>query len=128
MIESRVLDATPGLPKDRDGPVFAEPWQAQAFALTVQLHEAGHFSWSEWVATLSREIAKGGSADAGAPETVYYLHWLAALEKLVAEKGLASAAALAKRKAEWHEAYVATAHGQPVVLGAGHGHEHEHHH
>ena len=76
----------------------------------------------------SREIAAGGSADAGSPETVYYLHWLAALERLVADKGLASVAALARRKAEWREAYDATAHGQPVVLGAKHRHDHNHHH
>ncbi len=128
MVDPLVPASTPGLPKDRDGPVFAEPWQAEAFALTVRLHEAGHFTWPEWVAALSREIAAGGSADAGSPETVYYLHWLAALERLVADKGLASVAALARRKAEWREAYDATAHGQPVVLGAKHRHDHNHHH
>ncbi len=128
MIEPANLASTPGLPKDRDGPVFAEPWQAEAFALTVKLHEAGHFAWAEWVSYLSREIASGAPADASHAETVYYLHWLAALERLVADKGLASAVALAKRKAEWHEAYEATAHGQPVVLGAKHHHDHDHHH
>lgn len=126
MIERAALDSTPGLPKDRDGPVFAEPWQAQAFALTVRLHEAGHFTWSEWVNYLSREIAAGTSADAGSPETVYYLQWLAALEALVADKGLASAAALAARKAAWRAAYEATEFGHPVVLGAGHDHGHHH--
>lgn len=128
MIERAALDSMPGLPKDRDGPVFAEPWQAQAFALTVRLHEAGHFSWPEWVSYLSREIAAPASADAGGPETVYYLQWLAALERLVADKGLASAAALAERKAAWRSAHEATAFGQPVALDAGHDHGHDHHH
>ncbi len=128
MIERATLDSTPGLPKDREGPLFAEPWQAQAFALTVRLHEAGHFSWPEWVAYLSREIAAPTSADAGGPETVYYLQWLAALEKLVAEKGLASAAALAERKAAWRSAYASTEFGHPVALDTGHDHGHDHHH
>lgn len=128
MIERATLDSTPGLPKDREGPVFSEPWQAQAFALTVRLHEAGHFSWTEWVSALSREIAAGASVDAGPAETIYYLQWLAALEKLVAEKGLASAAALAERKAAWRSAFESTEFGHPVALDAGHDHGHDHHH
>jgi nitrile hydratase accessory protein len=123
-----VLDATPGLPKDRDGPVFAEPWQAQAFALTVKLHQAGHFEWAEWVRYLSREIAAGTSADADGAETVYYLQWLAALEKLVADKGLSTAAELKARKSAWHAAYEATAHGRPVTLEAAHHGGHDRHH
>lgn len=126
MVAQAALDSTPGLPRDRDGPVFAEPWQAQAFALTVKLHEAGHFTWSEWVRYLSREIAAGAPAGASGAETVYYLQWLAALEKLAADKGLASPAALAERKAEWLAAHEATAFGKPVALDAAHRHDHEH--
>ena len=106
----------PRLPRDEGGPVFAEPWQAQAFALAVRLSEQGHFTWKEWAAALGAELkaaAARGEPDDG---TYYYHHWLAALERLVAEKGLASPAALRARKNAWAEAYRATPHGQPVEL------------
>jgi nitrile hydratase accessory protein len=100
------------------GPVFAEPWQAQAFALAVRLSEQGHFTWKEWAATLAAELK--AAADRGEPDdgSRYYHHWLAALERLVAEKGLTDAAALAARKEAWAEAYRHTPHGKPVELSA----------
>ncbi|ANK80659.1 MAG: nitrile hydratase accessory protein [Rhizobiales bacterium NRL2] len=109
----------PGLPRDADGPVFAEPWEAEAFALTVRLHEQGHFTWAEWAATLSAEIDRArtaGDADRG---DTYYRHWLAALERLCAEKGLAGAAQLDERRDAWRQAYLATPHGRPVELKRG---------
>jgi nitrile hydratase accessory protein len=72
----------------RDEPPFREPWEAQAFAMTVKLHEAGHFTWPEWAAVLSEEIAeaqKRGDPDLG---TTYYHHWLGALERMVVAKGI----------------------------------------
>ena len=114
--EAARFAALPGLPADAEGPVFAEPWQAQAFALTVQLHAAGAFSWTDWAAALSAELK---AADArGEPDdgTRYYEHWLAALERLAGERGLAAAGALAERKAAWAEAYRRTPHGKPVEL------------
>jgi nitrile hydratase accessory protein len=107
------LAALPRLPRDVDGPVFAEPWQAQAFALAVKLHEAGAFTWTEWAEALSAELKADPDDDDGRR---YYDHWLAALERLVASKGLAPAASLAERKAAWEEAYRRTAHGRPVEL------------
>jgi len=127
MSQSTAILATPRLPKDWDGPVFAEPWQAQAFALTVKLHEAGHFTWAEWVEYLSREIAAPDPADAADAETTYYLQWLAALEKLSAAKGLASSAEISARKGEWRAAYEDTPFGQPVVRGDHHD-DHDHGH
>ena len=104
------------LPVDDSGPVFAEPWQAQAFALAVKLSERGCFTWTEWAAALAAELkgaADGGRADDGSR---YYHHWLSALEHLVTKKGLSDDAALRARKEDWAEAYRHTPHGKPVEL------------
>jgi nitrile hydratase accessory protein len=108
----------PGQPRDDEGPVFKEPWEAQAFALALKLHEAGHFTWAEWTETLSAEIKAAqarGDPDLG---DTYYRHWLAALERLATEKGLVPAGDLATRKAAWRQAFLNTPHGQPVLLKA----------
>lgn len=113
------LDALPALPRDADGPVFREPWEATAFALVLRLHEAGLFGWEEWAGTLSQEITaaqRAGDADLG---DTYYRHWLNALERLCRDKGLATADAIAARAEDWRRAYLATPHGQPVDLQAG---------
>jgi nitrile hydratase accessory protein len=114
---SPYLQALPQLPRDADGPVFAEPWQAQAFALAMQLCTQGHFTWSEWAATLADELksdAKRGELDDGSR---YYHCWLTALERLVVAKRLSAAAALMARRDAWAEAYRRTPHGKPVELG-----------
>jgi nitrile hydratase accessory protein len=113
------FSALPRLPRDEGGPVFAEPWQAQAFALAVRLSEQGHFTWKEWAAALAGELK--AAADRGEPDdgSRYYHHWLAALERLAAEKGLTDASALVARKEAWAEAYRRTPHGKPVELAAG---------
>jgi nitrile hydratase accessory protein len=96
--------------------VFAEPWQAQAFALAVRLSAEGHFTWPEWSTALAQELK--AAADRGEPDdgTHYYEHWLATLERLVTEKGLASCEALLQRKEAWADAYRHTPHGKPVEL------------
>lgn len=102
--------------KPPDEPVFAEPWQAHAFALTLALHERGLFSWREWADTLAAEIAAAqaaGDADRG---DTYYQHWLAALERLVAAKGAGSAAELERSRHAWGHAAGRTPHGQPIEL------------
>jgi nitrile hydratase accessory protein len=106
----------PGLPRESDGPVFAEPWQAQAFALAVRLSAEGHFTWKEWAATLAAELQ--AASDRGEPDdgSRYYEYWLAALERLVTAKGLADPTALLTRKQEWTAAYQNTPHGQAVEL------------
>jgi nitrile hydratase accessory protein len=110
------LAALPELPRDAGGPVFAEPWQAQAFALAVRLSERGYFSWKEWAATLAEELR--AAADRGEPDdgSQYYEHWLAALERLVSAKGLSDPAAMLARKEAWANAYRHTPHGKPVEL------------
>jgi nitrile hydratase accessory protein len=110
------LSDLPRLPRDDGGPVFAEPWQAQAFALAVKLSEQGHFTWKEWAASLAEELqaaAKRGEPDDGSR---YYEHWLAALERLVTAKGLTDQNALLTRREAWAEAYRVTPHGTPVEL------------
>jgi nitrile hydratase accessory protein len=110
------LAAIPALPRDEDGPVFAEPWEAQAFALAVRLSAQGRFTWKEWAAALAEELK--AAAERGEPEdgTRYYRHWLAALERLVMAKGLSDSAELLARKEAWADAYRHTPHGKPVEL------------
>jgi nitrile hydratase accessory protein len=104
----------PGQPSDDTGPVFAEPWQAQAFAIAVQLSEAGYFTWTEWAETLGVELRAMGEDDG----TRYYEAWLRALERLTLSKGLTDVAALDLRTSAWADAYRRTPHGQPVELRA----------
>ena len=99
-----------------EDPVFRAPWEAQAFAMAVKLHEAGHFTWREWAERLAAEIAAARDRGEHDDGTRYYHDWLATLEKLVAEKGLVSGAELAHRSEEWVEAAKNTPHGQPIVL------------
>lgn len=108
----------PALPRDAGGPVFAEPWQAHAFALAVRLAEAGRFSAAEWAAALAEEIKEAqqlGDPDLG---PTYYQHWLNALERLCVAKGLVSDAGLRQRTEQWRQAYLHTPHGQTVQLSA----------
>ena len=110
------LGKLPSIPRDEGGPVFAEPWQAQAFALAVKLSESGYFTWKEWAATLAAELK--AAADRGEPDdgSRYYEYWLAALERLVTTKHLSDPAALLARKEAWAEAYRHTPHGKAVEL------------
>ena len=108
----------PALPRDQEGPLFNEPWEAQAFALAVRLSEAGYFTWSEWAAILSQEIKAAqvrGDPDLG---QTYYQHWLNALERLCVEKGLVGREDMRQRMEAWRRAYRHTPHGQPVELSA----------
>jgi nitrile hydratase accessory protein len=110
------LDTLPRLPRDEGGPVFAEPWQAQAFALAVKLSELGHFTWTEWSATLADEL-KADAARAEPDDGSRYYHcWLAALERLVVAKELSDPATLLARKEAWADAFRHTPHGMPVEL------------
>ena len=97
-------------------PVFAEPWQAQAFALAVKLHDAGHFGWDEWAEALGAEIK--AAQERGDPDdgSTYYRHWLAALRRILRSKDLLEDSDVEARKAAWAEAYAKTPHGQPVSL------------
>jgi nitrile hydratase accessory protein len=97
-------------------PVFTEPWQAQAFAMALSLHQRGLFTWQEWADALATQISAAqaaGDADLG---DTYYTHWLAALETLVAAKGASSAAELARYAKAWDHAADRTPHGLAIEL------------
>ena len=112
----RAALAVPSIPCDAEGPVFREPWEAQAFALTLSLYDRGVFKWPEWAAILGDEIKKAQAA--GDPDTgeTYYRHWLAALERIVAEKGVTDASTLRKYYDAWDHAADRTPHGKPIAL------------
>ena len=112
----QAIAAVPGIPRGPEGPVFREPWEAEAFAIAVALHERGLFAWSEWTLVLADEIKRAQAS--GDPDTgeTYYRHWLAALERIVAEKGVTDAASLARYRAAWDHAADRTPHGAPIVL------------
>ena len=110
------LDALPAIPRDAEGPVFRAPWEAQAFGMAVMLHERGHFTWKEWADRLADEIAAARARGEPDDGTRYYYFWLAALEKLVADKRLVLADELAERKDAWDRAARSTPHGKPIEL------------
>ena len=114
--DRRATEALPSIPRDAQGPVFREPWEAQAFAMALALHQRGLFTWPEWAATLADEIQRAQAA--GDPDTgeTYYRHWLAALERLVAGKGIASLDTLARTRDAWDRAADRTPHGTPIEL------------
>ena len=105
-------------PHDDKGPVFEEPWQAQAFAMALKLSGSGLFTWKEWTETIGDEMQK--SRDSGDPDLgdTYYDHWLRALERLAYEKGATDPAEFAERKEAWRRAYLNTPHGKPIELSA----------
>ena len=113
---ARATAAVPDIPRDDSGPVFREPWEAQAFAMALALHERGLFSWTEWAAALADQIKRAQAA--GDPDTgeTYYRHWLATLEHLVDAKGVASAETLHRYRDAWDHAADRTPHGMPIEL------------
>lgn len=112
----QAADAIPSIPRDSDGPTFREPWEAQAFAMTLALHARGAFTWPEWAEALGAEIKRAQAA--GDPDTgeTYYRHWLAALELMVARKGIATDASLHRYRDVWERACLRTPHGAPIEL------------
>jgi nitrile hydratase accessory protein len=108
--------AVPDIPRDAEGPVFREPWEAQAFAMALALHERGVFTWPEWAAALAFEIKRAQAA--GDPDTgeTYYRHWLATLEGLISAKGVATSETLHRYRDAWDHAADRTPHGAPIEL------------
>ena len=121
---TQAVAAIPGIPRDSEGPVFREPWEAQAFAMTVALHQRGLFTWKEWADALADEIKRAQTA--GDPDTgeTYYRHWLATLEHLVAQKGVVTADTLHRYRDAWDHAADRTPHGQPIELKPDDFHHH----
>ena len=113
---ARATAEVAGIPRDEQGPVFREPWEAHAFAMALTLHARGVFTWPEWAATLADEIKPAQAV--GDPDTgeTYYRHWLKTLERLVAEKGVTTLDALARYRNAWDHAADRTPHGKPIEL------------
>ena len=113
---ARATSSVPGIPRDEDGPVFREPWEAHAFAMALTLHDRGVFTWPEWASALAAEIKRAQAN--GDPDTgeTYYRHWLATLENLVAEKGVATSETLHRYRDAWDHAADRTPHGAPIDL------------
>jgi nitrile hydratase accessory protein len=120
---ARATQEVPSIPRDSDGPIFREPWEAQAFAMALALHARGVFTWPEWAAALATEIIRAQAE--GDPDTgeTYYSHWLAALEKLVADKGVTTSHDLRRTRDAWDHACDRTPHGQPITLTAADFHD-----
>jgi nitrile hydratase accessory protein len=121
------------------GPAFSEPWQAEAFALTMQLSRAGHFTWAEWVDAFSNEINTSPQTEGEDINAAYYRQWMQALEKIVAGRGMTTDEEVTNYQEHWRRSYFHTEHGKPVEFGKGHApippgaleeleHEHDHHH
>ncbi len=112
----RATQAISSIPRDAEGPVFREPWEAQAFAMALALYDRGLFAWPEWAAILADEIKKAQAA--GDPDTgaTYYRHWLNALERIVAEKGVTDPRTLKRYHDAWDHAADRTPHGKPIEL------------
>lgn len=112
----RATRSVASIPRNAEGAVFRAPWEAEAFALALQLHDRGLFTWTEWAATLGDEIKKAQAA--GDPDTgeTYYHHWLATLERIVTAKGLADVNVLARTRDAWQRACERTPHGTPIEL------------
>jgi nitrile hydratase accessory protein len=112
----RAAQSVQSIPRNGEGPVFNEPWEAEAFALAVSLNERGVFTWTEWAQVLGDEIKKAQAA--GDPDTgeTYYHHWLATLERVLAEKGVTDPRQLARTRDAWERACARTPHGAPIEL------------
>ena len=81
---------------------------------------AALFTWKEWADALDRRIKRAQAASDPDTGETYYLHWLAALEKLVADKGVATTGAVPRPRTKhaWEHACERTPHGQPIELQA----------
>ena len=112
----RAIDAVPSIPRDKEGPVFREPWEAQAFAITLVLHARGLFTWPEWAATLGEEIKRAQAAGDPDMGDTYYRHWLNALERIVQAKDVTNEQTLARYRDAWDHAADRTPHGTPIEL------------
>ncbi|HEX2548147.1 MAG TPA: nitrile hydratase accessory protein [Ramlibacter sp.] len=113
---SSAVPPVPGLPRDDGGPVFAAPWQAQAFAMTVALHQRGLFTWPEWAQALAQQVAGSPAQPQEDAGDAYYRQWLQALEQIVAAKGASTPAELERFRQAWDHAADRTPHGQAIEL------------
>ena len=100
----------------RPEPAFQEPWHAQVFALTVHVHETGHFTWTEWAAAFSATLKRHGADKDLNGGDDYFAAWLETLESFLRDLGMADSAQIETMRAAWETAYLTTPHGDPVKL------------
>jgi len=114
--QSEMINNLEEVPRDDDGPIFSEPWEASAFALAVRLSESGYFTWQEWAGALNMELTeaqRNGDPDLG---NTYYYHWVQALERVCVDKSLLGQLDINQRKEDWRKAFLNTPHGKPIEL------------
>ena len=102
-----------GCPERPNNGFFDEPWQAQVFALTVALNEAGHLDWNDWAHTLSSQLL---APDAETDGSDYYERWTEALQRLLVSTSKTDLNELDSLAAAWQRAAIATPHGSAIVL------------
>jgi nitrile hydratase accessory protein len=98
----RSLEQAMKLPRENGELAFKTQWEGRVFAMAVLLMQQGRYPWQEFNGKFVAEI---GAAEREHPDvdtaTVYYRHWIRALEKLLLEKGMLTGEQLEIRTGEF---------------------------
>ena len=98
---TRCLTGPSAVPRKNGELVFQTPWESHAFAMAVALCERGLFTWDEFRAHLIAEIGRWERENPQGSEYQYYERWVAALGKLLLERGVCDLGEIEKQ--EHHE-------------------------
>lgn len=105
--------------RQMDGePVFNEAWQAQLLAMVDQMINDGIFSNAVWSQKLGEKLSQAAADGKADDIESYYAAALAAFETLLAQLPDLTMQEIDKKQQAWEQAYLATPHGQPVVLNS----------
>ena len=100
--------------KDKDL-IFSEPWQAELFAITLNLHEKGLFNWNSWTKKLGSSLKRDNNNSTDNLE-YYFLSWLSALEETLLEMKITELTKIASIEKAWKDAISKTPHGKKVEI------------